>query len=52
MGEVGTGTSGTRFISKNYPVEEGLILDTTKLKDNYILKPSVSKVPKKDRTGI
>ena len=28
--EDGTGTSGTRHISKVYPVEEGLIAGTTK----------------------
>ena len=27
---VGTGTVGTRFIDKDYPVEEGLIAGTTK----------------------
>lgn len=27
---VGTGTVGTRFVDKNYPVEEGLIAGTTK----------------------
>lgn len=30
---VGTGTQGTRFINKDYPVEEGLTLGTTKLSE-------------------
>lgn len=35
----GPGGVGTRIISGNYPVDEGLTLGTTKLKDNYILRP-------------
>jgi len=30
MVEVGTGTSGTRFIKTDYPIEEGLTAGTTK----------------------
>lgn len=30
MVEVGTGTKGTRFIARDYPVEEGLEAGTTK----------------------
>ena len=34
MVEVGTGTVGTRFIEKDYPVEEGLVAGTTKQTGN------------------
>ena len=35
---LGTGGAGTRFIKRDYPIEEGLELGTTKLKDNWILR--------------
>ena len=37
MVEVGTGTSGTRFLKTDWPVEEGLTAGTTKLKDDFSL---------------
>ena len=35
---VGTGTIGTKEISKDYPVEEGLIAGTTKQTEDPILR--------------
>lgn len=52
MVEVGTGTSGTRFLRRDWPVEEGLTAGTTKLADDFYLIPQESKVSAKDRTGI
>lgn len=36
---VATGTIGTRAVSKNYPVDEGLIAGTTKQIDKPSLEP-------------
>lgn len=52
--EVGTGTKGTRFVNTKYPVEEGLILGTTKIEDKEInLKPQdYSNVSKREEVGL
>lgn len=52
MVEVGTGGIGTRFIRTDYPVEEGLIAGTTKLKDDYALTPDVDLTSENDKVGI
>ena len=36
--EVGTGSVGTRFVDKDFPVEEGLIAGTTKQTDSPSLE--------------
>lgn len=48
MVEVGTGGSGTRFINKNYPVEEGLTAGTTKQEGT---KPHLE-IEDSDLTGV
>ena len=35
---VGTGTVGTRFLDKDYPIEEGLIAGTTRQTGDPILR--------------
>jgi hypothetical protein len=53
MVEVGTGGSGTRFIKKSYPVEEGLIAGTTKCYPKESLKPEEKSLIKKiDKVGL
>lgn len=38
MVRVGTGSVGTRFINKDWPIDEGLIAGTTKQTDDPSLK--------------
>ena len=41
MVEVGTGTAGSRFLKKSWPITEGLIAGTTKAKrTNFRLEPT------------
>lgn len=49
MGAIGPGKSKTRFISKRYPVEEGLTADTTKQTGSRHLTPEKSFVREKDK---
>ncbi len=53
MVEVGTGKSGTRFLSKRYPVTSGLTAGTTKQEGRQSnLVPETSKLMTKDLKGI
>ena len=53
MGTVGTGKSGSRFIKTKYPIEEGLIAGTTKLRKKQFLEAEEkSRVLKTDKDGI
>ena len=50
---VGTGGRGTRYIRSEYPVTEGLIAGTTKLKKKHQLEPEeASHIPKRYKEGI
>ena len=51
---VGTGTKGTRFVNKKYPVTEGLIAGTTKLtgKQTNLVPEQGSLVPRRQKEGI
>jgi hypothetical protein len=49
----GPGGVGTRIIRNSYPVEEGLILGTTKLSDEPNLIPEENDlIPKKEEVGL
>ena len=54
MVNVGTGTSGTRFISKDYPVEEGLEAGTEKQEGRIsnLEAEEGSLVPRSQKIGI
>lgn len=52
MVDVGTGTSGTRFIKTDYPIEEGLTAGTNKLPKEFKLKPEISVVSSNNKVGI
>ena len=52
MVTVGTGTSGTRFIKTEWPVEEGLTAGTTKLKESPNLVAEERLTKEKDRVGL
>ena len=53
MVEVGTGKSGSRFLKRDWPVEEGLTAGTTKQTNNPSLKPEEkSLILKKDKEGL
>ena len=54
MVEVATGSKGTRAIRTEYPVEEGLIAGTTKLKetDFFLESEEPSKVSELKKVGI
>ena len=53
MVTVGTGTSGTRFLKHDWPVEDGLTAGTTKLRKKHILEPEqASLVSNKDKIGV
>lgn len=53
MVEVGTGTRGTRFVNKNYPVDEGLIAGTTKqVNDPRLIPEEQSLVSKREEVGL
>lgn len=50
---VGTGTKGTRFLTTDWPIEEGLIAGTTKQTGNISnLVPLNSLVPKRRKIGL
>jgi len=49
---VGTGTSGTRFINKNYPSTEGLELGTTKLPEKPNLEAEKRLTTERSRVGL
>lgn len=44
MVEVGTGSAGTRFINKDYPIEEGLEAGTTRQTNRPNLEPEEEEV--------
>ena len=54
MGSIGPGTKGTRFISKRYPVDDGITADTTTQKghEETLKAQEGSVVRRKDKTGI
>jgi hypothetical protein len=53
MVNVGTGTSGTKIINTNYPVEEGLTAGTTKQTDREMnLVPEKSYVSEREKVGF
>lgn len=53
MVEVGTGSSGTRFINTDYPVTDGLTAGTTTQEDHKeSLEPETTNLTKRDRVGL
>ena len=46
---VGTGTAGSRFLNKDWPITEGLTLGTTKLKEKTQLEADESKIEEKEK---
>ena len=48
MVEVGTGSSGTRFLRSDWPIEEGLTLGTNKLRSEPHLQPQEADLSNKD----
>ena len=53
MVTVGTGSSGTRFIKRNYPNEEGLTAGTEKQEGRISnLEAEESKTRERERVGI
>ena len=52
MVNVGTGGIGTRFIRTEYPVTEGLVAGTTKLKEDWVLEADESVVPEQEKVGL
>ncbi len=52
MVEVGTGTSGTRFIKTDWPIVEGLDAGTTKLSEEPNLIAENRLTTEKSRIGL
>lgn len=52
MVEVGTGSAGSRFLNKDWPITEGLELGTTKLKKEPNLIAKERHTYEKDRVGL
>jgi hypothetical protein len=53
MVEVGTGSSGSRFLNKNWPIEEGLTAGTTRQTGNPTLEPENGSILRaEDKIGI
>lgn len=50
--EVGTGTSGTRFIKKDWPIEEGITAGTTKLRAKARLEPEEADLKRGSTKGL
>lgn len=51
MVEVGTGTSGTRFIKTDWPITEGLTAGTNKLRAKAHLEAETDLVRANDKIG-
>jgi len=50
---VGTGTAGSKYLKRKYPIEEGLTAGTQKQEGTKnALEAEISKVRKKDLTGV
>jgi len=52
MVNVGTGTSGTRFIATEYPIEDGLTAGTTTQEGHTPLEADERLTKIKDRVGL
>jgi len=52
MVNVGTGTTGTRFVKTDWPIVEGLTAGTTKLKKNPTLEPEIDLTSSDDKRGL
>lgn len=53
MVEAAAGGRGTRAIRTDYPVDEGLTAGTTKLKDDWTLRPEESSlISPKEKVGL
>ena len=47
-----TGGIGTKALSKNYPIDEGLEAETTKQTGERFLRPEQSLVSSNDKVGL
>lgn len=52
MVQVGTGSSGTRFIKTDWPIEEGLTAGTTKLAEEWKLRPELDLTDLNSEVGL